>query len=261
MARQHHVMIADQRPVTARLQWLALESADLARDARPGHFVWLRCDDPGDANRLLRRPLYVAATMPELGQAALLYEPSEPGLAWLARRRPGETLDLLGTFGRALRFDGRPRNLLLIGAGAGLAALLFAARTQQSQAAVTLLAVAADREGLPPAYLLPDDAEYLTAVGEDMAVAVPTALQPASGVSPLAWADAIVAALPRDGLMALGRAVQTVRFRWPRGFAQATYDLAPGCAVGACGGCAVALRGAVRLPCVDGPWFDLRDLE
>lgn len=258
MARQHVVTIADQRRVTERLYWLALEAPDLARDARPGHFALLRCDDFGDDNRLLRRQLFVAATMPELGQIAFLYEPSEPGLAWLSRRAPGETLDVLGAFGRSLPVDNRAGNLLLVGSGQGLAALLFVARSHRSPA--TLLALAGDQQGLPPAYLLPDDTEYLTTVAENTATAVRMAVQPTSGMSPLSWADAVAAALPYDGLKALGRAIETVRMRWPRGFAHALLEMPPGCGMGACGVCAVAIRGVARLPCIEGPWFDLRDV-
>ncbi len=261
MARQHLVTIADHRPVTARLRWLALQAGDLARDVRPGNYLLLRCDDPGDGYRLLRRPLFIAATMPELGQVALLYEAHEPGLAWLARRSVGETLDAFGVFGRPLSLDSRLHNLLLVGAGAGLAALIFAARVAASHAAVTLLAVASDPDGLPPSFLLPGATEYLTGIGADLAASVTAMLQPAAGVSPLAWADALVAALPPDALTVLSQVVRTVRFRWSRGFALALIDIPPGCGVGACGVCAVELRGAACLPCVEGPWFDLRDIE
>lgn len=259
MARQHTVAIADHRPVTPRLRWLALQAPDLARDARPGHSLLVWCNDPGDTSRLLRRPLFVAAALPELGQAAVLYEPDEPGLAWLARRVPGETLDVIGLCGRTLFFTDRQRNLLLIGAGAGLAALIFAARFAPPHTAVTMIAVAGDQDGLPPPFLLPSAIEYETIVGADLPAAVAGALQPATGTSPLAWADAVVAALPHDALAALVQGIRAVRLRQPPGFAQALIGAPPGCGFGACGACAVELRGGVRLPCVEGPWFDLRE--
>jgi len=80
MARQRTLAIADHRQVTARLRWLALHAPDLARDARPGHALLVHCNDSDDRYRLLRRPLFLAATMPEIGQLALLYEPHEPVL-------------------------------------------------------------------------------------------------------------------------------------------------------------------------------------
>ena len=260
MARQHTLAIADHRQVTARLRWLALHAPDLARDARPGHALLVRCDDPDDRYRLLRRPLFLAATMPEIGQVALLYEPDEPGLAWLARGAPGDTLDVIGLCGRTLLFTDRQRNLLLVGAGAGLAALIFVARFAPPHTAVTLLAFADDQERLPPPFLLPSAVEYVTTVGADVAASVAASFQPTTETSALAWADAVVAALPHDALAELGRIVRMVRLRWSRGFAYALIESPPGCGFGACGACAVELHSGVRLPCVEGPWFDLRDV-
>ncbi|ABU58516.1 iron-sulfur cluster-binding protein [Roseiflexus castenholzii] len=261
MARQHTLEITDHRRVTPRLRWLALRAPDLARDARPGHALLVWCNDPGDAYRLLRRPLFIAAALPEIGQVALLYEPDEPGLAWLARRTPGDTLDVVGLCGRALLFTDRQRNLLLIGAGVGLAALLFVARTAPLHTAVTLIAIAGDQDGLPPPFLLPSAVEYETVVNASLTTAVAEALQPARGTSPLAWADAVVAALPHHALAALVQRIRAVRLRQPSGFAHALIASPPGCGFGACGVCAVELRSGIRLPCVEGPWFDLRDVR
>ncbi|MBO9324667.1 MAG: hypothetical protein J7463_04330 [Roseiflexus sp.] len=260
MARQHTLVIADHRQLTARLRWLALHAPDLARDARPGHALLVRCDDPDDQYRLLRRPLFLAATMPEIGQLALLYEPHEPGLAWLACHLPGETLDVVGLSGRPFPLNDRQCNLLLIGAGARLAALIFIARLAAPCAAVTLFAFADDQECLPPPFLLPSAIEYVTTVDTNVAASVAAVLQPTDKTSMLAWADAVVAALPQEALMELGRIMRSVRLRWARGFAQMLIESPPGCGFGACGTCAVELRGRVRLPCVEGPWFDLREV-
>ncbi len=261
MARQHTVEIADHRQVTPRLRWLALHAPDLAQDVRPGHSLLVWCNDPGDPYRLLRRPLFVAAARHELGQIALLYAPDEPGLAWLARRIPGDSLNVIGLCGRALPFADRQHNLLLIGAGAGLAALIFAACAAPPHTIVTLIAIAGDQEGLPPPFLLPSAVEYETIVSADLTTAVAGALQPATGPSPLAWADAVVAALPRAALATLVQVIRAVRLRHLPGFAHALIGAPPGCGFGACGVCAIQLSSGVRLPCVEGPWFDVREVR
>ncbi|MGQ9547345.1 MAG: iron-sulfur cluster-binding protein [Roseiflexus sp.] len=260
MARQHTLAIADHRQVTAHLRWLALYAPDLARDARPGHALLVHCNDSDDRYRLLRRPLFLAATMPEIGQIALLYEPHEPGLAWLARRLPGEMINVVGLSGRPFLIDDRQRNLLLIGAGAGLAALIFIARLAAPRATVTLLAFADDRERLPPPFLLPSAVEYVTTVDSDIAASVAASLQPSGTTSMLAWADIVVAALPYKALGELGRIVDIVRLRRTRGFAHMLIESPPGCGFGVCGTCAIELHGRVRLPCIEGPWFDLCDV-
>src|SRR4030095_11877438 len=99
MAQQQFLEIADQRTATPRLYWLTLEAPDLARSIRAGQYLLVRCAEEGSYDPLLRRPLFVAASEPALGQIGLLYEPAERGLAWLARGRAGDLLDVVGPFG------------------------------------------------------------------------------------------------------------------------------------------------------------------
>ena len=286
MAQQRQLEIADQRPVTERLRWLTLHSAELAQGTRAGTYLLVRCAEPGSYDPLLRRSLFVAAAEPALGQIGLLYEPSERGLSWLARGRAGDTLDVLGPFGQPFALDARTRNLLLIGSGPGLPALLLLAREAAARGcAVTLLAGATDAAGLPPPFLLPGEIEYQTTVGPstDLLLAPSSApvdqetkkqankkkrmadgasadsLPPAS-LSPISWADQICAALPHDQVAALANAIRAVKYRWDRGFASVLLEGPLVCGVGACGVCAVELRRGSRLLCSDGPVFDLRDV-
>src|SRR5215472_12278943 len=141
MAHQHQLTIADQRSVTPRLRWLTLHAPDLAHGVRAGQYLLVRCAEEASYDPLLRRVLFVTAAEPALGQIGLLYEPNERGLAWLARGRPGDLLDVVGPFGQPFAIGARARNLLLIGAGPGLAALLLLARAAAAKGrAVTLLA-------------------------------------------------------------------------------------------------------------------------
>jgi dihydroorotate dehydrogenase electron transfer subunit len=237
---------------------------------------------------LLRRPLFIAAAEPALGQIGLLYEPSERGLVWLSRGRAGDTLDVIGPLGRPFALDARTRNLLLVGSGPGLAALLLLARAGAARGSVTLIAGADDSERLPPPFLLPGEVEYQTIVGaatellagqSAQAVAEadketrrqgnrskpkrdPVSQSPNLPVSqsPIAWADQIFAALPSEQLLALRESIGRVKYRWERGFAGALLEGPIVCGVGACGVCAVELRRGTRLLCADGPVFDLRDV-
>jgi dihydroorotate dehydrogenase electron transfer subunit len=294
MTQLRFLTIADQRAVTPRLRWLTLLAPDLARGVRPGQYLLVRCAEAGSYDPLLRRPLFVAAAEPALGQIALLYGPSEPGLAWLARGRSGDTLDVLGPFGQPFAIERGTRNLLLIGAGAGLAALLLLAQQGAARGcAITLVAGASAADALPPPFLLPGEIEYQTTVGAatDLLAGQPPAPQdketarqgdvatgrrgvkakrqkqnaasspslPAT-LSPVSWADQICAALPSDQLAALTAAVRTAKYRWDRGFASALLEGPLVCGVGACGVCAVELRRGTRMLCADGPVFDLRDI-
>lgn len=285
MAQQRTLIIAEQRAITPQLRWLTLQAPDLASSVRAGQYLLIRCAEPGSYDPLLRRPLFVAAAEPALGQIGLLYAPDDRGLAWLARGRAGDALDVLGPFGHPFELDGRTRNLLLLGAGPGLAALLLLAGAATARGCtVTLLAGAATTELLPPPFLLPSEVEYQMVVGtatdllrEQPAVTTdketsrpgdkqmsgkpkknsPSPSLPVS-LSPIAWADQIGAALPRDQLSELASAIRSVKYRWERGFASALLEGPLVCGVGACGVCAVALRKGQRLLCSDGPVFDLQ---
>lgn len=265
MARQRTLTITDHRAATPRLRWLTLEAPELAREARAGHYLLVRCDEPGGESRLLRRPLFLAAAEPALGQVGLLFEPDEPGLMWLARAQPGDEIDVIGLLGRPLAPTAATRSLLLVGAGRGLPALLLLAREATARGhAVTLLAGAAHREALPPPFLLPSAIEYQSVVGLPVANIRLTAggagAQASTLEGAILWADQLFAALPREALEPLRERVRAARMRWARGFAFALVETPLACGVGACGLCALELRRGWRLPCVDGPAFDLKDV-
>jgi dihydroorotate dehydrogenase electron transfer subunit len=261
VAKQRLIPVSDQRDATARLRWITLGDPDLAREARPGHYLLVRCDEPGGEARLLRRALFVAAAEPALGQVGLLYEPDEPGLAWLAHMRQGDQIDVIGPLGRPLAPSGR--SLLLVGAGRGLPALLLLAREASARGdSVTLVAGAVHRDSLPPPFLLPSAIEYQSVVG----LPVANVRLAGGGSSPstlegaIQWADQLFAALPREAIEPLRERVRAARLRWDRGFATALVEAPLVCGAGACGLCALELRRGARLPCVDGPAFDLKDL-
>ena len=290
MAQQRQLVIADQRAVTPRLRWLTLHAPDLARGVQAGQYLLVRCAEQGSYDPLLRRPLFIAAAEPALGQIGLLYEPSERGLIWLSRGRAGDTLDVIGPLGHPFALEARTRNLLLVGSGPGLAALMLLARAGAARGTVTLIAGADEPDRLPPPFLLPGEVEYQTTVGlainllgnsdaslngnsendkvtrrqgdkgkkRDASV-TPSPRHPVTP-SPIAWADQIFAALPLEQLLALRDSIGRVKYRWERGFAGALLEGPLVCGVGACGVCAVAMRRGTRLLCADGPVFDLRDV-
>lgn len=287
MAHQLQAIIADQRPA-AGLRWLSLQAPELARAARPGQFLLVRCAEEGSFDPLLRRALFVSAVEEALGQVALLYEPSDRGLLWLSRGRPGDPIDVLGPFGQPFALDRRSRTLLLIGQGPGLAALLFLARRAAARGcSVTLLAGAARAELIPPPFLLPSEVEYQTVVGpvtellpeaagaeqsqagkeakrhggrgKGASEGPPPPGVPASSPVLIAWADQLYAALPHENVGPLVRAIRATKYRWERGYAAVLLEAPLVCGVGACAVCAVETRRGARMLCSDGPTLDGRD--
>jgi dihydroorotate dehydrogenase electron transfer subunit len=261
------VEVVEQRAATSRLRWLSLHAPDLAREVRAGQLLMVRCTEPGTFDPLLRRALFVAACEPALGQVALLFAPdTDPGLRWLARVRPGDSLDVLGPLGRPFQLDTRTRSMVLVGEGVAVGALLMLARELLGRGgAATLLVAASDEMLLPPPFLLPADVEYQSTAGRavDLLIqdtgAAKSPGQSGSRHSMAAWADQICAVLPHDQVARLRAVVQANRMRWERGFASVLIETVLPCGVGTCGVCQIALRKGLRLACVDGPVFDLRD--
>ncbi|HMP39753.1 MAG TPA: hypothetical protein PKA05_05180, partial [Roseiflexaceae bacterium] len=216
MARQRMLPVADRRSITERLCWLSFDAPDIAREARPGQYLLLQCDEPDGTTRLLPRALAVAGVEPALGQIGVMFAPDEPGLAWLAGRHPGDRVSAVGPLGRPFQIDGRTRSLLLLGDGSGIAALLLLAREAiQRRCNVTFFAGADDAQLLPPPFLMPPEIEYQTTTASST-----TLLHAAAGSEhPLRWADQVGAALPVAVVPTLREVIQQVRLRWERGYA------------------------------------------
>ena len=107
-------------------QWvLRLQAPRCAARARPGSFVHLRCDD----DIPMRRPLSIMRADATAGWIDVLYKVVGAGLAALARRRPGDSLSLLGPIGRGFEVHpDRPRPLL-VGGGVGIPPMVFLAES------------------------------------------------------------------------------------------------------------------------------------
>src|SRR5207244_1059949 len=88
------------------------DGRDAHRQARAGQFVHVR---PGTSfEPLLRRPYSFNRIRRQEGEIELIVRPLGPGGEWIASRRPGDLLDLLGPLGTAFVIHRSARNLLLV---------------------------------------------------------------------------------------------------------------------------------------------------
>lgn len=102
-----------------------LETPALAAGAEPGQFLMIRVNDT--PYPLLRRPISLHAK--EKNSLEIFFQVAGQGTALLARKKEGETLDILGPFGK--RFFPDTEAMLspavLVGGGRGIAPLYFLA--------------------------------------------------------------------------------------------------------------------------------------
>ena len=111
---------------------MALDAPYIAKTAKPGQFVQVRCSDGFDP--LLRRPLSIhrlKAQGSRLKGIEILYEVVGKGTALLSKKKTGDFIDVLGPLGNGfilpLSAKRYPLNAILIAGGIGVAPLVFLA--------------------------------------------------------------------------------------------------------------------------------------
>lgn len=259
----HTAVVRENRPLMPGVFLLELEAPELARSGRPGQFALVRCTEGNFWDPLLRRPLALHRLVREQGRVDLLVRVVGRGSAWLALRRPGDRLDLLGPLGQGFTLKRNTRNLLLVAGGMGIAPLVAMAEEGLRRGCAVVLALGArSREDLYPTALLPPPVEVHLATEDGTAgrsgPVTSLLADPELGLFP--WADQVMACGPRPMLAEMAAVVRAGRMRLPAGFAQVSLEERMACGVGACLGCVVPTRKGYRRVCRDGPVFDLQEV-
>ncbi|HWO94292.1 MAG TPA: dihydroorotate dehydrogenase electron transfer subunit [Dehalococcoidia bacterium] len=237
------------------LTWLG--GVEAHRSARPGQFFMFMpgfSDDP-----LLPRPMSYHRFRDRDGafEFAVLYSIVGRGTGWLAERRPGDEVPVLGPLGNG--FDVRPDsgNLLCVAGGVGVAPFAALADEAIRHGRSVLLAMGARTASmLLPAPLVPAEVEIAVATDDGTA----GHRGPVSELFErhLAWCDQAFACGPTPMFHALAAIRRRSRWRKP---VQALLEERMACGFGACYSCAVRpRRGGVKLVCRDGPQFDLLEM-
>jgi dihydroorotate dehydrogenase electron transfer subunit len=137
--------------------------------------------------------------------------------------------------------------VLVFGESDRIAPLLFIAEMSiQQNRAVVLAHHAVHRDKIFPAHLLAPEIEFHA--------------DPANAEL-LTWADALVLSGSEEFYRTAADSVRAARYHLENGFVRALIDMPMPCGTGECFACAIDTRRGVERACVDGPWFDLSDLE
>jgi dihydroorotate dehydrogenase electron transfer subunit len=260
---------------------LTLKAPKCARAATPGSFVHLSCDEQVP----MRRPLSIMRAHPERGSIEVLYKIVGPGLAALAARRVGESINALGPIGNGfVPHRARPRTLL-VGGGVGIPPMVFLAERLREDTGTPWKPLVLMGSEIPfpfrarPSTILvpgmPDGVIACMPLLDEWGI--PSRLTSLAGyagchegyVTELAatWLASLDrAALSEVELFACGptpmlKAAAAVarKFGIP---CQVSLEEFMACAVGGCAGCAVKVMTpngpAMKRVCVDGPVFDAK---
>ena len=258
MAQQTFLTLTHVHTIAPAWWQLTFDAPGPALRLIPGQFLLARLANRFDA--YLRRPIFpnpVDPTRLEL----LLPPPTDPGLAWLLARRPGDTLDVLGPFGTGFPLPAPARRLLLVSDARQLSPLLGQMhRAIAAGLAVTLALGGSRAEALYPLKNLPPAVEVRLATRDGSAGQRGSVADLLPDL--LAWADVVCAAGSPALYRALKQHAAAARFRLEPGFMYGLVDtgLLP-CGVGVCLGCPVETAAGQKLACLHGPVFDLAELE
>ena len=253
--KQWPATITARRMVRPALWQIQVTAPEMPEKTCPGQFFL--AESPG----YLRHPLF-PTRLGSQDLAFMVKAGPDPFVAWMASRAPGDTLDLIGPLGQGFEMPAKEQRLLLVAEWAPdvgpLLPLIEPALA--AGAPITLLTGALQSSDVFPASELPTAVELrvTTADGSLGQRGNVTALLP----DVLGWADRVCATGSRTLYRALRTGIDSRQALQPRNFAQVLlHDITLACGVGACIACAVEGERGPRLACIEGPVFDLRDLE
>ncbi len=123
--RQVTARVTGNDPVAEGTFRLALSAPEFPPAARPGQFVMLRTSVTADP--MLRRAFSLHDW--RAGSLEILYKVVGRGTAWMAHRRTGDTVDLIGPLGQGFAVAPTLRKALLVAGGMGIAPFRFLIRS------------------------------------------------------------------------------------------------------------------------------------
>ena len=222
-------------------------------DVRPGQFVHIKCGD----GLLLRRPISVCEwTGSRDGDTlTIVFEVRGEGTSWLADRREGDMLDVLGLLGNG--FDMGDGPYLLVGGGIGVPPMLGCAGASGGASTAVLGFRSRDKAILLDRFA-EDCANYLVATDDGSLGhhGFVDELVRQELAQDLAY-DGVLACGPKPMLRSVAKAA--AGFGVP---CQVSMEERMGCGVGACLVCACDMAdGARKHVCKDGPVFYAEEVD
>ena len=216
----------------------------------PDQFVHVKCGH----SRLLRRPISICDV--EGTRLKVVFEVRGEGTAWLAGRREGQSLDVMGLLGNGFPMK-REGRYLLVGGGIGVPPMLGCAQYAPGRCTAILGFRSGDRVMLE---------EQFRSVCSQVQVATDDGSYGFHGyVDALVWRelegdrgyDAVLACGPRPMLRNVARAAEDFGVR-----CLVSMEERMGCGVGACLVCACDMAdGSRKHVCKDGPVFEAREVD
>jgi dihydroorotate dehydrogenase electron transfer subunit len=248
---QRAVPVLDRREVGAYAE-LTFDAPEIAERAQPGQFVAFAVGGELSAT-LLRRSIAIAEAGD--GRVTVVVAAHGPGSTWLAARRPGDVVDVVGPLGRPFPLPEPGASALLVGGGYGAAALVgLAEMLKQRGSPVAAVAGAASASRLC-------SVQDLTGVADTVSVTTDDGSSGRRGMVMLAVeellpsSDVVYACGPMPMLRAVAEAATAAGTP-----SYVAVEEAMACGIGVCMTCVLPVVGAdgrtrFSRSCTEGPVF------
>lgn len=254
MSNQEICRVVRNEQLGDGLYRLVLDAPQIAAAAQCGQFVHIAC---GEGN-LLRRPISIC--LAENGALHIVFQVKGSGTEWLAARKEGDALDVLGPLGHVFDVAALGAKPVFLGGGIGVPPMLQTVKCAKAAGAAPRAILGFRNQGaviledefraVCETFVTTDDGSYarhgfVTDVLKEL-VADATGVA-ACGPKPMLKA---IAALAKDAGLPC----------------QVSMEERMGCGIGACLVCACALKaenGETRYGhvCKDGPVFNAEEVE
>ena len=236
------------------LYQLVLDAPQIAAAAQCGQFVHIAC---GEGN-LLRRPISICEAGE--GRLRIVFQVKGEGTRWLAARKAGDTLDVLGPLGHGFDTAALGARPVLLGGGIGVPPMLQTVKCAKAAGAAPrailgfrnkgAVILEEDFRAVCETFVTTDDGSYarhgfVTDVLKEL----------------VADATGVAACGPKPMLKAIAAIAKQAGLP-----CQVSMEERMGCGIGACLVCACALKaenGETRYGhvCKDGPVFNAEEVE
>jgi dihydroorotate dehydrogenase electron transfer subunit len=237
------------------LMWL--DCSQIASAAVPGQFVMVLCRRREGDVPLLRRPLSVHRV--DGGRLALLYAVVGQGTQWLAERKAGDGIDILGPLGNNFAINVDSKKLLLVAGGMGIAPTVALADYAIDRGYITTLLIGCGSAS----YMYPEgQLDRAVSMGLNVVVATEDGSKGRKGMVTDALADLSPATdqIYACGPLPMYRAISGDIDMLGGKPTQVCLEQMMGCGWGVCYGCTVETENGLQKVCQNGPVFDIKDV-
>ncbi len=243
---------------------MSLDAPYIARTAKPGQFVQIKCNDSFEL--LLRRPFSIHRVKGEgsrVKDIEILYEVVGKGTEILAEKKEGDFIDVLGPLGSEFILPTasslQPRAIIIAG-GIGAAPLVYLAEELTKKKIKTIVLIGAKTKNLilcekdfkkttPEVYVSTDDGTY----GSQGFVS--KLFHKILKTTESKFETIVYVCGPHGMLKCIADICQERKFE-----CQVSLEEKMACGIGVCLGCAVKTKSGTKLACKDGPVFNAREI-